>query len=101
MYLFSICFVVYALQAKSIINKTMNVINLVSQLVLNGQVPGEKEIVIETGGFALGLQKDTAYHLSNAFIALPLSGHRVIKLPTLHGSGLTSGAADNLCVKVC
>jgi len=78
----------------------MNVVKLVAEVVLHSLIPGERETFLEEGGFALGLQKDTAYHLSNKLIALPMSGELEIRLPTLYGSGMNLSAADILCVTV-
>ena len=72
----------------------MNIINIVSKVALAGLVAGEKEKVLKFDDFSLGLQKDNAYHLSNALIALPASGYNGIKLPTLYGSSLNMSASD-------
>ena len=78
----------------------MNIVKLVAEVVLHGVIPGEREAFLKEGGFALGLQKDTAYHLSNKLIALPLSGELGIRLPTLYGPGTNLSAEDILCVTV-
>ncbi|KAI0233658.1 hypothetical protein LSAT2_016133 [Lamellibrachia satsuma] len=80
--------------AKGIVEKTMNIINIVSKVALAGLVAGEKAKVLKFDYFSLGLQKDTAYHLSNALIALPASGYNGIKLPTLYGYSLNMSASD-------
>ena len=87
-------------QAKVIVQKTMNVLTIVSKVVLAGLVAGEKAEVLKFDDFALGLQKDTAYKLSNALIALPTSGYNGIKLPCLHGSNLNISASDYVNINV-
>ncbi|KAI0233653.1 hypothetical protein LSAT2_016128 [Lamellibrachia satsuma] len=86
--------------AKVIVQKTMNVLTIVSKVVLAGLVAGEKAEVLKFDDFALGLQKDTAYHLSNALIALPTSGYNGIKLPTLYCSSLNISASDYVNINV-